>query len=152
MTQMIDNEITIETSDMTIKVIGRIFKRGMTTKEYYSKTRVYVWQVADLPEMKLVDATLPTPKDHGVDLENDKAYARRNRLYAKLTREAAERAIAILSEQLGFTNDMSEIKCRFSRHAGCSCPCSPGVIASQRLRVASNSRGVDIYVTLKIGS
>lgn len=70
--------------------------------------------------------------------EVDKAWDRHNRAYVK-AQTAALNAVAHLT---GVT------KARFDKHAGCSCPCSPGFIAVE----GENERGTTLYVNVKAAS
>lgn len=136
----------IEMVDAETQAVIKIVFRDMSDggpKSYYAKSRVYVFGVENLPELVIEDVTLPDPQVLGVDPENDKAYVRRNRLYAKKTCEVAHATLERLAEVSTLN---SGIKLRFSRKAGCSCGCSPGVIADGTLHV--DGRPFDLFITL----
>lgn len=70
--------------------------------------------------------------------EVDKAWDRYNRAYVK-AQSAVLNAVKALTKVDEF---------RFDKHAGCSCPCSPGFIAKS----GENHRGTTIWVSLKPAS
>jgi hypothetical protein len=81
------------------------------------KARVFVWNTAD------PDIELPEPTIRGEFPEVDKAYDRFNR--AKVRIMKAHLAAAMEADLLPSGD---RVKPRFSKKAGCSCPCSPGFI------------------------
>lgn len=66
----------------------------------------------------------------------DKAWKRFNRAEVEAERKVLDAALLAIEEDFGY---ISTDEWRFSRHAGCSCPCSPGF-------VATSSYGKTIYV------
>ncbi|HEU4753643.1 MAG TPA: hypothetical protein VFU47_11090 [Armatimonadota bacterium] len=71
----------------------------------------------------------------------DKLYDRLNRRIATVKREVALDAVRRLPR-------CGDVTARFSRYAGCSCPCSPGVVLSRPvyLEVGGVTRQVDFWV------
>lgn len=124
---------------------------SMTRKEYNAKSRVYVWNIENnSEELRNSEAGLPAPKLKGEDVENDRAYAKHNRLYAKLVKEAAIKYVTMLVEdrmiEFPYAN-VEDVKFAFSRTAGCSCPCSPGVKLDCMLREIESLQKIDIHIT-----
>jgi len=136
-------ELPVPELNATVKIVARDPSEGF--KEYDKKSRVHIWGVDALPEVFIESVTLPASKERGVDPENDKAYDRYNRLYGRAYKTLGELIIGslALNPQAAFADDL---KLRFSRVAGCSCGCSPGLVASHTLRY--DGRPVDVYVTL----
>lgn len=125
---------------------------GMTAHEYNAKTRVYVSDAVaqarsprlielETEEMQLGEKRFST---RGEDRDVDRIYDRLNREIGRVKREAAAFAVRrlIAGDFLRCYNP--NVTFRFSRHAGCSCPCSPGVIASDRIYDGGNP--VDIWI------
>jgi hypothetical protein len=81
------------------------------------KARVFIWGAPE-PEI-----TLPAPKERGVDVENDKIYDRYNRAWVRI-----RKAHLVAVMEAGLIPGGENVKPRFSKKAGCSCPCSPGFI------------------------
>ncbi len=137
----------IETEKMTIKIVER--KSSRTSREFHKATRVHIWGIENLTDIASSEAALPIALDKGECKANDAAYAKHNRLYAKRSREWALKAVSQAGGYLQYFGPAG-ISGRFSRTAGCSCPCSPGIILNKKLNFISFSgAGVDIYVTLK---
>lgn len=130
-----------ETDTLQITFVPRSLRED-GRQSYMKNARVFIWGVHKLEDVKASDAALPEPKNHGEDKDNDRAYAKHNRLYAK-------RAVEFAKAALEAYNDYREGEdtLRFSRTAGCSCPCSPGVVMNRRFFV--QNRPVDIHVTIK---
>ena len=133
--------ITIENDEFTIKLRGPHYD----DRRIGLKTRVYVSGAENVnfePAYELERAT-GGMKPRGDVPEVDKMYDRLNRQVIKNKRSVIENAIAefpVLADLL------DAIKFNFSRYAGCSCPCSPGFIASRPL-IADNKYVVSIYIT-----
>jgi hypothetical protein len=128
----------------TIKIVGRDYE---SNRQYNAKTRIHVWGIDNLPDLVVENVTLPEPKEIGEDPANDRAYARYNRLYGRKSCEVARHVlekIALSSPQL--TEQLPDLKLRFSRVAGCGCGCSPGIVANDVIRMGDHR--VDIYITL----
>lgn len=100
------------------------------SRDRAGKARVFVWGAPE-PD----DSNLPAPKERGVDPENDKAYDKHNRAVVRI-----QKAHLVAAMELGLLPSTEEL--RFSRKAGCSCPCSPGFIANIR-------EGYDYHITVK---
>lgn len=134
-----------------VKVTIRPRDHRLSTREMSAKNRVYIWnlETAD-QELNEMEKALPEPLDKGVDKENDRAYNRYNRLYAKKSVEAAkkfiERLIAEGHIKFAYAN-AEDVKYKFSRTAGCSCPCSPGVIVDSLMRQVDSYAKFDVYIT-----
>lgn len=86
-------------------------------RDRIGKARVFVWNAPE-PELEL-----PEPKERGVDPENDKAYDRFNRAVTRIWKSHLVAAM-----EAGLMPGGERVKPRFSKKAGCSCPCSPGFI------------------------
>lgn len=116
-------------------------------RDYDKTTRVYPWELdRAFPDLAASEAALPTPKERGEDPENDKAYDRHNRLYARLARQVAKNAIDKLVELGKIEAPLVPLKLSYSRFAGCSsCPCSGGVVVNTHLFDKKGAR-VDIYI------
>lgn len=127
---------------ITITFLGRENERF--TARYHRKSRAYP-SSADLckkvPDLAAAEAALPLPKERGEDPENDRAYDGFNRRYIKAARAELKAVLAALAEA-GMVD--AGATASFSRHAGCSCPCSPGFILSARVRL--NGKPVDLHV------
>lgn len=140
---------TILMGDWTVTMVPRKWERGYS-REYDRNARVYV-SVDGLekvfPELAASLAALPAPLDRGEDKANDQAYDRHNRLYAKLSKQVAMEAVVGLIETGKLDRVGQELKASFSRTAGCSCPCSPGVVLNSLLFIAADSRRCDIYIS-----
>lgn len=132
-------------SKVTVRV--RSYTRN-SNREYFAKSRVFVWNVIDRsPALAEAENALPEPKEHGEDPENDRAYDRFNRAYVKAWKaetEAALKELVALEPRLAAWLDRAKL--RFNRHAGCSCPCSPGGVYD--CRVLFEGGPVDFYVEL----
>lgn len=146
---------TITFEDYVVEIRQRRFHHGMRPSEYHANTRVYV--SSKVVMAKATDKLLRLDKEEaelgerrwaekGKFPEVDKLYAQLNREYAKVAREIATEAVQKI---LVPGRQRDTISARFSRRAGCSCPCSPGVILSQVVRVDSTSAPVDIWISLK---
>lgn len=148
--------VNIEELNAAVKLVGRDITQG-GPNDYYKKTRIFVWGVETLPEMVIDEIVNPLPpaKEKGEDKENDLAYARKNRLYANLSKNVAEKVVdalftGVVHEATGVTPLVTgdrNARIRFSRTAGCSCGCSAGCIIDDTLRVGRMGP-VDIFITL----
>lgn len=140
--------------------ITLVQRRFETTAQYYAKTRVYV---ADkLLETDPTYAALSAAEsflgdrrfaEHGTDAAVDSLYDTLNRTITRLKRETArtflealhgentDEVFEIFSNNL-FSSDIPKI--RFSRTAGCSCPCSPGCVVDRTYR--AQGVPVDMWV------
>lgn len=142
--------IKINMGDVKITLFPRTAGNS-TRAEYNAKCRVYVWNLeSNNEELKASEAGLPEPKLKGEDKENDKAYNAHNRLIAKLTKEAAIKYVTMLVEdgmiEFPYAN-LEDVKFKFSRTAGCSCPCSPGVTMDCMVREVEHLQKVDIHIS-----
>lgn len=106
------------------------YEVSKTRRERLGKARIFVWNAPE-PDM-----TLPAPKERGVDPENDKAYDKYNKAVIRI-----QKAHLVAAMEQGLIPETEEL--RFSRKAGCSCPCSPGFIANIR-------EGYDYHLTVKV--
>lgn len=117
--------------------------------EYWAKTRVYVddalsdqdEKVARLAaeERALGDRRFATRE---VYPDVDKLYDKLNRAIGAAKKQAAHDAL--IDAELA---EFGEFKLKFSRTAGCSCHCSPGVVLS--VRIFRGDRPVDVWVSAK---
>lgn len=99
-------------------------------RERFGKARVFVWGAPE-PEMEL-----PAPTMRGEDVEVDKAYDRYNRAQVRIWK-----AHLVAAMEQGVVPNVEGI--RFSKKAGCSCPCSPGFIVDK-------FGSVDYHITVKV--
>lgn len=99
------------------------------------KTRIYVSgqdPITEMPE--------PPVSMKGDDPANDALWRRYNRLEVVKMREVADAGLKLLldgdrlSSATRAAAEADELKLRFSKYAGCSCPCSPGFVADRPLR------------------
>jgi hypothetical protein len=114
--------------------------RDVDDRRAWSKTtRVYVgddcnFLAADaykLVELEAAEAALGERQcsTKGEFPEVDTLYKRLNRMVGRVKVQAAKELVRILSAALELENvRMPHTTQKFSRYAGCSCPCSPGVI------------------------
>lgn len=120
-------------------------RRWSSDRSYWSASRVYASNIEDqCPALEEQRAALPQPKTRGEDAENDKAYDAYNRAYIKAWREQVVKAFTALTEFGAPANALDGM--RFSRKAGCSCPCSPGGVLKQRVVIGDSP--VDFFITL----
>lgn len=143
---MTDVEI-IELADVVVRIRKRSATRSTPT-EYRAKTRVYVDDEvsnrdAKVAELAAEEAALGARRHStiGEYPEVDALYRRLNRAIGTAKRDAAY--AALLEVKLIHKND----KVRFSRTAGCSCPCSPGCVVDHTVTVMCVP--VDIWVKAK---
>lgn len=114
--------------EMAVLVEGRPYKVTVTQRYDYDKPgRVYIWNEpapsgVSFPDggyTRKCDDTAAHARgehdDRGCDPENDAQWRRYNRAEVTIQKEVAEQVFP------GATF-------RFSRYAGCSCPCSPGLV------------------------
>lgn len=109
----------IEEIQITVKRISKMQKTvdysdRRSLQEYNANTRVYIW-----PEGETVI---------------DNLMNRKSRPYNIYKKEIMPEVL----KELGLDPEM---KVRWSRYAGCSCPCSPGFILPMNL-------GYDVHVTI----
>lgn len=137
---------TVLMGDWTVIMVPRTWERGYS-REYDRNARVYVSGLEQVfPELAASEKALPAPLNRGEDKANDQAYDKHNRLVAKLTKQVAMEAVVGLIETGKLDRVGQELKGGFSRTAGCSCPCSPGVVLNSLLFMAADSRRCDIYI------
>jgi len=89
------------------------------------KTRIYTSGAATTPDWEHP----PYGSQRGDGSPEDKAWKKYNREESRLQRVLAQRALDAL-EREGVKLYGGDKKLWFSRYAGCSCPCSPGVIVN----------------------
>lgn len=112
---------------------ARIF---VSFDEYEARHRVHPNPTPEMfPELGLKHV-YTTRKDFP---EVDKAWDAANRDYARMAREVTAQALAGVG--------LSVPKMRYSRHAGCTCPCSPGII-TDGLFVPGLGDQIDLWVTV----
>jgi hypothetical protein len=129
-------------------------RRWNSKKGWYveSVTRIFVSTPDEYDDIfhSVLGAPCPTPEmfpalalesaltHRGEYPEVDKAWNKHNRAYVK-GQSAVLSAITEIIEVDEF---------RYDRHAGCSCPCSPGFIAKS----GKNYRGTTIFINVKPAS
>lgn len=128
-------------------------RRYESKQQYNAKSMISTWELENAhPDLKASEDALPAPKMKGEDKENDNAYNKHNRLYAKRSRETAEKYVRKLIEagiiEFAYA-DVDNVKFSFSRTAGCSCPCSPGVKVDSFLRSVDTKKKVDISINFR---
>lgn len=143
---MTDVEI-IELDDVTLRLRKRSATHSTPT-EYRAKTRVYVSDEVSNRDPKVAalaaeEAALGDRRHSTIGQypEVDALYRRLNSAIGAAKREAA--FTALLEAKLIHKND----KIRFSRTAGCSCPCSPGCVVDHTVTLLCVP--VDIWVEAK---
>lgn len=108
-------------------------RRGLTTDEgrWSRSNRVRIfWSeeyAGDLTQEDIVGEQ-PDITIRGEDPESDKAWDAYNRWEKKVAKEAL---VGVLSKAVGRKVLPNEVK--YSRKAGCSCPCSPGFVTAPEL-------------------
>lgn len=140
---------TVLMGDWTITLVPRTYESGYG-REYDRNARVYVSTDGlekVFPELAASQEALPAPLDRGEDKENDRAYDRHNRLVAKLAKQVAVEAVTGLIETRKLNRVGQELTFKFSRTAGCSCPCSPGVVLNSLLFMTAGDKRCDIYIS-----
>jgi hypothetical protein len=105
------------------------------------KTRIYVSGADEITEMEQPPYT--TIDD---DPEVDRQWRRYNKLELVKMREVLDVGMALIADLL--SNQAETIK--FSRKAGCSCPCSPGFVADRPLRTAGDYRQIESMWITKV--
>jgi hypothetical protein len=109
---------------------------------YGRATRVYV----STPDAYILDrggevVAQPAYTLRGEDAESDRAWDAYNRAEVRAMRAALDEARKTIEQ----ATQSAGWRARFSRTAGCSCPCSPGLVLSETLRV--DRRPVDIWLS-----
>lgn len=118
----------MNTEEPASALVGEYRLTFATWREQGKKTRIYV----SFPSDEEVEEASGIPHAslrytvRGEDPEIDKLFDRWNRWVVKLSRPAALEAARWLAGG-------DEVRVNFSRHAGCSCPCSPGLVADRVL-------------------
>ena len=135
----------IEFMGLEIKVIHR--NPNESVRDYMKNTRVYVFGLEKFDDLYALEKALPAPKMKGEDKENDKAYATYNRKYAGAVRVVGLKGLGAAFGHVTRRLQLEDVVAKFSSKAGCSCPCSPGLVLDRRLR--THNGPVDIYVTVK---
>lgn len=134
-----------ETTTPTVEIRGR--SRREADRVYYANTRVYVTdklaeQDETLKQLTTQEENLGEKRfsTRGEFPDVDKLYDRINRRIATVKREIAQQALLAR----GLINE--NVRVRFSRHAGCSCSCSPGVVVHDVI-YDENGRPADIWIS-----
>lgn len=97
-----------------------------------SKTRIYT-SVTEQEVKEQYGLDRPEYTIHGEDPENDKAWKKYNRAEVAIMKTKVTNVLHSFVDYDGVT-------VKFSRTAGCSCPCSPGFIASALLKEPNGNR------------
>lgn len=140
---------TVLMGEWVVTLVPRKYESGYA-REYDRNARVYVsidGLEKTFPELAASEKALPAPLDRGEDKENDRAYDKHNRLVAKLVKQVGMEAVLGLIETKKLDRVGQELTFKFSRTAGCSCPCSPGLVLNSLLFMAADSKRCDIYVS-----
>lgn len=132
----------VATLDWTAQVTQR---EHNARREYFAKTRVYGALDTFVPGFDAEETRLILAiTDHSV---KDKALASFQRAAVKTAKAALPGALEGLLEILAgsqrVTRGGTELAVKFSRTAGCSCPCSPGFVVDAQINVGG--RTVDIW-------
>lgn len=135
----------VATLDWTAQVTQR---EHNTRREYFAKTRVYGALDTFVPGFDAEETRLLLAiTDHSV---KDKALASFQRASVKTAKAALPVALEGLLEILAGSQRVTrgvpggtELAVKFSRTAGCSCPCSPGFVVDAEISVGG--RMVDIW-------
>lgn len=142
----------VKVGDITIQVA---VSRGWN-KDDRKKARVYVSGADDVDFTEAYAATNADAEKKGSypirgDYpETDKMFDRLNRQVIKNERALVEAAIAASPELAAL---VGSTKLHFSRHAGCSCPCSPGFIAASHIEAIVGDRlgnVTDIWISKEV--
>lgn len=114
-----------------------VFVVSKTSRYEARKTHGRVFVFGEPSPEQYVDGIdrVPPYSKRGDDPELDAEWRRYNATEAKTVREAAKAALVEAGVKFS--------KVRFSRYAGCSCPCSPGVV------VDGLPAGTNFYVSVK---
>lgn len=133
-------EIIIQTRQTAYGQPGFAREWGKTTRVYVDSDVVGA-RDERYRELAAQEAALGEHRwcQRGEHPEVDRLYDRLNRRHATVAREVAVEAL--IAANLGG----ADVKARFSRHAGCSCPCSPGVVVSKRITRGAGMP-VDIWI------
>lgn len=115
------NSVRFELDGMKIHLLREDFKSHLARKP-----RIYLSGSAIDPEWEHPPYSLK-----GEDAANDAAWRKYNREEVRLQKALAERGLAALKQTEGFRLFGSG-ELRFSRKAGCSCGCSPGMLLDGR--------------------
>jgi hypothetical protein len=115
--------------------------KDWTDRRTAKTTRVYVsLQDGDVPMQE------PPVSSKGDDPENDKLWRRYNRLEVAAMKVKIEKALPAIAAACGRTVSLSIDDFRFSRKAGCSCPCSPGFVYDSWISSCGDGP-VDIWIS-----
>jgi hypothetical protein len=106
------------------------------------KTRIYVSGQDAVTEMEQ-----PPYGAKGDNSENDRLWRQYNKLELAKMREILDHGMAALTDLDNPRIAQAPEKIKFSRHAGCSCPCSPGFVADRPLRDDEYRQIESIYIT-----
>jgi hypothetical protein len=136
-TQKLDSDVLVLLAgrEYRIHIIPRSPDRN---REYNKDTRVYV-QIPDV-DLGMEHPAFGSVRGSGTD--DDKAWRKYNRLEMKVMRALIETFVSLIRTLTEF--DETDIGFRFSRKAGCTCPCSPGFVASDRIMFQGPP--VDIWI------
>lgn len=114
-------------TDCRLELDGmKIHLRRETLRARYRKPRIYTSGSAIKPDFDHP----PYGTKRGDGSDEDKAWRAYNREEIRLQRELATRALKALKEHglKTYGATVGTVETRFSRKAGCSCGCSPGLI------------------------
>lgn len=102
------------------------------------KTRIFIAGQAPVTEME-------QPESFEDEPEINRQWRRYNKLEIAKQREVLEAGMALIADQLYAQPD----KISFSRTAGCSCGCSPGLVADRALRNKLGQQIENLWITKK---
>lgn len=130
--------------EITVHARGRR-SQDLTEQGYNSKTRVYV-AASNHPDYIQAQAHY---NEQIPGVTEDQAIKKVNRVYSKVSRSLAQKAVEALMEESLLRSYVETLEYTFDRAAGCQCLCSPGVVLNTRLRMEGHTR-VDIWVDVKV--
>jgi hypothetical protein len=137
---------SVNLTDRSLNVQAR--RKDWRDRRTATKTRVYVsLQDEDIQMEK------PPSGIQGVNAENDKLWRKYHRLEIAAAKAKIEKALPAIAAACGpsalWTTKAVSLSIddfRFSRKAGCSCPCSPGFIYDGRIW-SSGDGPIDLWIS-----
>jgi hypothetical protein len=106
-------------------------------RDWHKTARVYVSHSEDLGPVP------PYGSKRGDGSDGDKAWKAYNKAELAASRRVIDRSDGWIKVLCGLDLD-ADVTYKFSRKAGCSCPCSPGFVASRYLML--DGTPVDVWV------
>jgi hypothetical protein len=148
MTTTRTNRRVIVVGDVEITVIKRHLSQ-VTEKTYFANTRVYVAEQLALTRDERLRDLYEQERNLGATRNATRGlYPTVDRLYNTLNRQHARVAVTIAVDELTRQELIpADVTGKHSKYAGCSCPCSPGVILSRRI-ISEDGCPLDFWLTL----